>query len=196
MPSTLSKSGCCCRCRCFSLFLLREIPFGSDGDFSQSALITRINSELANDYGNLLNRTLGMLKKYRKSVLPQEVSPKDPSWSDLEQQLITTVAEARQELVKQMKVYRFHDALRAIWTAVSAGNKYVDSCAPWTLAKAGEKKAKDLDRVLYNLIELLRVIGVWTLPFCHRKPKSCSGRLRLMKVLGLLNILQWKLGGA
>ena len=156
----------------FRYFLLREIPFGSDGDFSQSALITRINSELANDYGNLLNRTLGMLKKYRKSVLPQEVTPQDRAWSSLEEQLLSTVAEARLELVKQMKNYRFHDALRAIWTAVSAGNKYVDSAAPWTLAKAGEDKAKDLDRVLYNLIELLRVIGVWTLPFLPSKSQE------------------------
>ena len=156
----------------FRYFLLREIPFGSDGDFSQSALVTRINSELANDYGNLLNRTLGMLKKYRKSVLPQEVTPEDRAWSTLEEQLLSTVAEARQELVKQMKNYRFHDALRAIWTAVSAGNKYVDSAAPWTLAKAGEDKAKDLDQVLYNLIELLRVIGVWTLPFLPSKSQE------------------------
>lgn len=156
----------------FRYFLLREIPFGSDGDFSQSALITRINSELANDYGNLLNRTLGMLKKYRKSVLPQEVSPKDTSWSELEEQLLNTVSEARQELIKQMSNYRFHDALRAIWTAVSAGNKYVDSAAPWTLAKAGDEKAKELDKVLYNLIELLRIIGVWTLPFLPSKAKE------------------------
>ena len=156
----------------FRYFLLREIPFGSDGDFSQSALMTRINSDLANDYGNLLNRTLGMIKKYRSSVLPEPVKPGDAGWGDAESQLLTVVGQARKDLVETMKVYRFHDALRAIWSAVSAGNKYVDQTAPWTLAKAGEEARSDLDRVLYTLAELLRVLGVWTLPFLPSKAKT------------------------
>ncbi len=156
----------------FRYFLLREIPFGSDGDFSQAALITRINSELANDYGNLLNRTLGMLKKYRSSILPAAVTPTSPLWGELESTLLSAVEKARVELCTAMDSYKFHEALRAIWTAVSAGNKYVDSAAPWTLAKAGEERASDLDRVLYSLVELLRVIGVWTLPFLPAKSQE------------------------
>ena len=163
----------------FRYFLLREIPFGSDGDFSQSALITRINSDLANDYGNLLNRTLGMLKKYRKSVLPTAVTPKSDGWGEIEDQLLTVVAKARVDLLSAMDQYKFHEALRAIWSAVSAGNKYVDSSVPWTLAKAGDERAHDLDRVLYCLVELLRVIGVWTLPFLPSKAKSLLNSIQV-----------------
>lgn len=156
----------------FRYFLLREIPFGSDGDFSQSALITRINSELANDYGNLLNRTLGMLKKYRNSVLPKAVKSSNDGWGELEDRLLTSIDEARDSLKESMASYKFHDALRAIWSVVSAGNKYVDSAAPWSLAKGGEGAAQDLDRVLYCLVELLRIIGIWTLPFLPTKSKA------------------------
>ena len=163
----------------FRYFLLREIPFGSDGDFSQNALITRINSDLANDYGNLLNRTLGMLKKYRRSVLPDQVSPQSVGWGEHEVILQSAVAQAREELLVNMKKYKFHEALRAIWTAVSAGNKYVDSTAPWTLAKGGEDSAKDLDRVLYSLVELLRIVGLWTLPFLPSKAQQLLDSLKV-----------------
>jgi methionyl-tRNA synthetase len=156
----------------FRYFLLREIPFGSDGDFSQAALLTRVNSELANDYGNLLNRTLGMLKKYRGSMLPEPVRPGDATWGELETHLLSVVTEARETLLREMSAYRFHEALRAIWTAVSAGNKYVDSAAPWKLAKGGEDDAATLDCVLYTLMELLRTIGVWTLPFLPSKSET------------------------
>ena len=163
----------------FRYFLLREIPFGSDGDFSQSALITRINSDLANDYGNLLNRTLGMLKKYRNSILPAAVTPNSDGWGELENQLLTVVDKARVDLLSAMDQYKFHEALRAIWGAVSAGNKYVDSSVPWTLAKAGEERAHDLDRVLYCLVELLRVIGIWTLPFLPSKSRSLLNSIQV-----------------
>ena len=156
----------------FRYFLLREIPFGSDGDFSQAALLTRVNSELANDYGNLLNRTLGMLKKYRGSKLPEPVRPGDATWGDLETRLLSVVTEAREALLTEMSTYRFHEALRAIWSAVSAGNKYVDSAAPWKLAKGGDADATALDCVLYTLMELLRTIGVWTLPFLPSKSQT------------------------
>jgi len=164
----------------FRYFLLREISFGSDGDFSQSALLTRVNSDLANDYGNLLNRTLGMLGKYRASVTPSQLQPQ--GGSDLvafEAQLLEAHQRARADLDQAMSELRFHDALRAIWSLVSAGNKYVDQCAPWTLAKAGEERASELDRALYNLCELLRVVGIWTLPFLPTKAVELLEALRV-----------------
>lgn len=178
----------------FRYFLLREIPFGSDGDFSQNALITRINSDLANDYGNLLNRTLGMLQKYRSSVLPPSVTPQDEAWGEHERQLLSVVSQARIALCEAMQAYRFHDALRAIWSAVSAGNKYVDSTAPWSLAKGGEAQAQDLDRVLYTLAELLRVLGVWTLPFLPSKAQtllSCVGATEESCSFEMTDIARW-----
>ena len=166
----------------FRYFLLREIPFGADGDFSQSALITRINSELANDYGNLLNRTLGMLKKYRGSILPAAVTPLSEGWGELEETLFSAIEVSRTSLIESMDRYKFHDALRSIWSLVSAGNKYVDSAAPWSLAKAGEERAQDLDRVLYCLVELLRILGVWTLPFLPSKSEALLESIRAPKV--------------
>lgn len=164
----------------FRYFLLREISFGSDGDFSQSALLTRVNSDLANDYGNLLNRTLGMLGKYRASVTPAELQPQGSgALAGFEAQLLEAHSHARGELDQAMSELRFHDALRAIWSLVSAGNKYVDQCAPWTLAKAGEERAAELDRAIYNLCELLRVVGIWTLPFLPTKAVELLEALRV-----------------
>jgi methionyl-tRNA synthetase len=153
----------------FRYFLLREVPFGSDGDFSEKALLTRINSDLANDYGNLLNRTLGMLKKYRTSRLPVAITTDHVLWGEFEQELYLQMQWARGELVDSMNHYKFHDALRAIWSLVSASNRYVDRRAPWVLAKAGESHAAVLDMVLYNLCEALRMIGIWTQPFLPEK---------------------------
>ena len=163
----------------FRYFLLREIPFGADGDFSESALIARINSDLANDYGNLLNRSLGMLKKYRASTLPASVSVGASGWEACEEALFEAFKTARSTLFEAMSAMKFHDALRAIWSLVSAGNKYVDSAAPWTLAKAGEERARDLDRVLYTLCEALRVIGVWTRPFLPEKSTALLDSLKV-----------------
>lgn len=164
----------------FRYFLLREISFGSDGDFSQSALLTRINSDLANDYGNLLNRTLGMLGKYRSSITPAQLHDhEDSALIEYENQLLEGFRQARIDLDEAMNAFRFHDALRAIWSLVSAGNKYVDQCAPWTLAKAGDTSAKDLDRALYNLCELLRIVGIWTIPFLPTKAVELLHALRI-----------------
>jgi len=164
----------------FRYFLLREIPFGSDGDFSQSALLGRVNSDLANDYGNLLNRTLGMLGKYRASQTPKALPElKGSALQDYEEQLLEVYQRAQRELEEAMSAFRFHDALRAIWSLVSAGNKYVDQCAPWALAKAGEERAAELDRALYQLCELLRVVGIWTLPFLPSKAVELLDALRV-----------------
>lgn len=154
----------------FRYFLLREITFGSDGDFSERALRDRINGDLANGLGNLLNRTLGMLKRYRDGVVPT------PGASGAEDEaLLAAWGTARADLLSAMDDLAFNKALAAIWTLVGAGDKYVDSTAPWTLAKQGADAR--LDTVLYNLLETLRVIGVWTLAFLPNKAAEVLDRL-------------------
>ena len=165
----------------FRYFVLREIPFGSDGDFSVSALMARVNGELGNDYGNLLNRTLAMLQKFRNSVIPDiSLVPQD-QFSEPELEMIKVIQDARLELTESMKDYRFHDALRAIWKVVGYGNKYITVKAPWVLAKQGQNE--QLDVVLYSLFELLRIVGVWTQPFLPQKSVALLDGLAIPQAL-------------
>jgi len=142
-------------------FLLREVPFGLDGDFSHAALVGRINSDLANDLGNLLQRSLGMLEKYRDGVVPP--SPSEPEMGDLSRGLQAAARTARDEVEKQLENLAFDRALKAIWEYVSAANKYIDSAAPWTLHKEG--KDEKLDSVIYTLFEAIRQVAVMITPF-------------------------------
>ncbi len=154
----------------FRYFLLREVTFGSDGDFSEGALVDRLNGDLAKDYGNLLKPTLGMVEKYRAGVVPArgEVGAVDEA-------LTAAFVEARATLLVAMEDISFNKALAAIWTLVGAANKYVNDSAPWTLAREGNDAR--LDEVLYNLCEVLRILGVWTLAFLPRKAKELLDRV-------------------
>ncbi|ACM20503.1 methionyl-tRNA synthetase [Geotalea daltonii FRC-32] len=133
-------------------FLLREVPFGLDGDFSHSALVHRINSDLANDLGNLLNRSTAMLNKYFGGTVQ---APADLTDMDLAYQ------EKTREMVRQVDMHleelAFSKALQAIWEVVSAGNKYIDETAPWTLAKDPVQKER-LATVMYCLLESQRIV--------------------------------------
>ncbi len=142
-------------------FLLREVPFGLDGDFSHGALVGRINSDLANDLGNLLQRSLGMLEKYRDGVVPP--SPRDEAVGDLTRGLMEDAARTMAELADHMEQLAFDRALKSLWLFVNSANKYIDSAAPWTLAKEG-KDAK-LDAVMYTLFEAIRQVAVMIAPF-------------------------------
>ena len=161
----------------FRYFLLREISFGSDGDFSQTSLLARTNSELGNDYGNLLSRTLGMLKKYRNSSVPTSHRPQSQGWSEHEEKVYQVYQKSRTQLVDAMNAFKFHEALQAIWRLIGAGNKYVNDTTPWVLAK--NEAHADLDRVLYTACEILRIVGIWTLPFLPQKSKELLESLKI-----------------
>ena len=145
-------------------FLLREVPFGLDGDFSRNALIGRINGDLANGLGNLVSRSLGMIEKYSGGKVPKPGSFEPFDFSVREKALATArqVEEAINEIA-------FHKALGAIWDFIATVNKYVDESAPWALEKAGKRER--LDTVLWTLVEAIRIIALLVYPFI---PKSAE----------------------
>jgi len=134
-------------------FLMREVPFGTDGDFSHAAMIHRINSDLANDLGNLLSRTLSMIVKYFDGFIPTPSCLKE-----VDQGLQEVSEKVFPQLSKQMDDLAFNRALVSIWEIINATNKYVDETAPWSLAKE-EKDRPRLATVLYEALEALRIIA-------------------------------------
>lgn len=154
-------------------FLLREVPFGSDGVFSNEALINRINSDLANDLGNLLSRTVTMIEKYFKGVLPSPVAPA-PIDDDLKELAIDT----RRKVEESMDALEISNALVAIWELIGRANKYIDETTPWILAKDPSQQDR-LGTVLYNLAETLRIISVLISPFMTKTPIKIREQLGL-----------------
>jgi len=139
-------------------FLLREVPFGHDGDFSFAALKQRYNTDLANDVGNLLNRSLAMLQKYRDGVLAEPADELDG-----DRALIADVEGMQRDVADYMDKQVFHLALDRISSVVRHGNRYVEDNAPWALAKAGDDGR--LNTVLYHLVETLRLVSLQLTPF-------------------------------
>lgn len=136
-------------------FLLRDMAFGVDSSFSDEAIINRQNSDLANDLGNLVSRTLAMVKKFSDGKVP----PKPQSETELDQSLINAAEVMLKDFARDMDAFLFHRALQAVWEVISLANKYIVENAPWELAKDTQKR-KRLDDVIYNLLEVLRIISL------------------------------------
>jgi len=153
-------------------FLLREVPFGSDGIYSEEALVNRLNSDLANDLGNLLSRTLTMIDKYFSGSVPIPENTGDP----LDASLIELAETVPSKVGELMDNLLFSNALAEIWRLIGRANKYIDETMPWVLAKDEAKKER-LATVLYNLAEVLRMIAVLIEPFMPNAPVKIFDQL-------------------
>jgi methionyl-tRNA synthetase len=140
-------------------FLLREITLGLDGSFSRDALIHRINSDLANDIGNLLHRTLNMIGRFNGGVIPAASAPEA-----IDDELIKMARNTAAAYEASMEKLEINAAIKEVWALIGRSNKYIDETAPWALAKDPAKKDR-LDTVLYNLAETLRIVAVLISPF-------------------------------
>jgi methionyl-tRNA synthetase len=156
-------------------FVLREVAFGLDGDFSQASLVQRFNADLANDLGNLLSRTLTLLQRYCQGVVPEPSAPEI---------MVNPLAEAAAKLLPDLdpllNELAFHKALARLWEYVRLVNRYVDEQAPWALARNPTLR-RQLDTVLYNQAESLRLIALLLFPFM---PHTAASMWRQLGIEG------------
>lgn len=169
-------------------FLLREINLGQDGNFSRDALIQRINSDLANDLGNLLHRTLNMVGKFQQGVV---LAPEGRS--EIDASLIEDAMTTVKTFADDMNNMKISHAIKAVWAFISCANKYIDETAPWVLAR-DESKKQELANTMYNLVESLRVISGLIYPYMPTTAGKLWQQLNLpgtIEELRLADIERW-----
>lgn len=157
-------------------FLLREMPYGADGYYSEDALINRYNTDLANDFGNLLSRTTAMIEKFNEGVIAPPAAPEP-----LDEELKNLAAGIPDEVDNALNHYEFARALVAIWRLVNRANKYIEETAPWALARDPGQKPR-LQTVLYNLAEAVRQATIMVGPFMPGVPDRVWDQLGLKDV--------------
>ncbi len=153
-------------------FLLREVTFGLDGVYSEEALVGRLNTDLANDLGNLLNRTLTMIEKYFHGVIPNQY---EIGCAEDDEALKKMAQELPKKIDGFMGELDFAGALAAIWELINKANKYIEVQAPWSLDKQGE--IKRLGSVIYNLAEVLRIVAISVSPFIPKAAENMWSQL-------------------
>lgn len=163
-------------------YLLRELPYGGDSYYSEDDLINRINTDLANDLGNLISRTLGMVKKYQDNVVAAAGIPEGPDGD-----LINCAMQVKDELEQQLERFDFSSALTAIWKLVRRANRYVDETTPWNLVRDPGKRER-LQTVLYNLSEAVRILTIWCSPFMPVFPERVFEQFG---IAGRLDLQSW-----
>lgn len=157
-------------------YLMRDVSFASDGDFSRATLIRRHNDDLANDLGNLLNRVVSMVGRYRQGVVPAEGEP-----GDLECDLQRVAVEAREGAEAAFEMWALDRALDAIWTLVRRSNQYLEERQPWKLAK-DEARQSELDTTLASAAEAMRLIAIYLSPFIPATADRIMSQMELEPV--------------